>query len=113
MRIARLPGNPIIRPHMDARMGTNINGPSLIRVPHWLKDPLGTYYLYFADHKGHYIRLAYADQLEGPWRMYEPGTLQLEQSHLFAAMEHASRKNDMMSLLRIEALARGLSDVVT
>ena len=81
MRIARLPGNPIIRPHMDARMGTNINGPSLIRVPHWLDDPLGTYYLYFADHKGHYIRLAYADRLEGPWRMYEPGTLQLAQSH--------------------------------
>jgi hypothetical protein len=81
MRIARLPGNPIIRPHMDARMGTNINGPSLIRVPHWIDDPLGTYYLYFADHKGHYIRLAYADRLEGPWRMYEPGTLQLAQSH--------------------------------
>jgi hypothetical protein len=81
MRIVRLPGNPIIRPHMDASMGMNINGPSLIRVPHWIDDPLGTYYLYFADHKGHYIRLAYADRLEGPWRMYEPGTLQLEQSH--------------------------------
>ena len=81
MRIARLPGNPIIRPHMDARMGTNINGPSLIRVLHWLDDPLGTYYLYFADHKGHYIRLAYTDRLEGPWRTYEPGTLQLAQSH--------------------------------
>jgi hypothetical protein len=52
MRIERLPGNPIIRPHMDARMGTNINGPSLIRVPRWIDDPLGTYYLYFADHKG-------------------------------------------------------------
>jgi hypothetical protein len=25
-------------------------------------------------------------------------------------MEHASRKNDMMALLRIESLARGLSD---
>ena len=85
MRIARLPGNPIIRPHMDARMGTNINGPSLIRVPHWLDNPLGTYYLYFADHKGHYIRLAYADRLEGPWCMYEPGTLQLEQSYFLTA----------------------------
>jgi hypothetical protein len=39
-----------------------------------------------------------------------PERLELEQSHLFAAMEHASRKNDMMALLRIEALARGLSD---
>jgi hypothetical protein len=39
-----------------------------------------------------------------------PERLELEQSHLFAAMEHASRKNDMMALLRIEALARKLSD---
>jgi hypothetical protein len=41
-----------------------------------------------------------------------PERLDLEQSHLFAAMEHASRKNDMHSLLRIEALARRLSDAV-
>lgn len=39
-----------------------------------------------------------------------PERLELEQSHLFAAMEHASRKNDMHALLRIEALARKLSD---
>jgi hypothetical protein len=32
-RIERLRGNPIIRLHVDARMGTNVNGPSLIRVP--------------------------------------------------------------------------------
>jgi hypothetical protein len=41
-----------------------------------------------------------------------PERLELEQSHLFAAMEHASRKNDMNALLRIEALARRLSDAV-
>ncbi len=41
-----------------------------------------------------------------------PERLELEQSHLFAAMEHASRKNDMQGLLRIEALARRLSEVV-
>lgn len=38
-----------------------------------------------------------------------PDRLDLEQSHLFAAMEHASRKNDMDGLLRIEELARKLS----
>jgi hypothetical protein len=81
MRIERLRGNPMIRPHMDARMGTHINGPSLLRVPHWMADPLGTYYLCFAAHQGHSIRLAYADQLEGPWRLYAPGTLRLEPSH--------------------------------
>src|SRR5690349_2756895 len=39
----------------------------------------------------------------------QPERLELEQSHLFAIMEHASRKNDMYALLRIEALARRLS----
>lgn len=79
-RLRRLPQNPIIAPGMDARMGSNIQGPSLIRVPDWAPDPLGVYYLYFADHKGGYIRLAYADDLAGPWRVHAPGSLQLEQS---------------------------------
>jgi hypothetical protein len=39
-----------------------------------------------------------------------PERLQLEQSHLFAAMEHAYQKSDMNALLRIEALARRLDD---
>lgn len=58
----------------------NVNGPSLIRVPDWLPDPLGRYYLYFAHHGGSHIRLAYADDLMGPYTLYEPGTLQLEQT---------------------------------
>jgi hypothetical protein len=65
---------------MDARMGDNINGPSLIRVPDWLPGAMGRYYLYFADHGGKYIRLAVADDLAGPWKMYEPGVLPLERS---------------------------------
>ncbi|MFM9942584.1 MAG: hypothetical protein ACKVP7_24160 [Hyphomicrobiaceae bacterium] len=80
MRLARFATNPIIRPHMDARMGDNINGPSLIRVPDWVKAPLGRYYLYFAHHDGRYIRLAFADDLAGPWTMHEPGVLPLAQS---------------------------------
>ena len=31
----RLLDQPIIRPHMDRRMGNNINGPALIRMPDW------------------------------------------------------------------------------
>ena len=81
MRAVRLSTEPIVRPHMDGRMGSNINGPSLIRVPDWIEEPLGRYYLYFADHKGSYIRLACADTLSGPWRMHTPGTLTLEASH--------------------------------
>jgi hypothetical protein len=57
--------------------GGNINGPSLIRTPKWLPGRLGAYYLYFAHHTGTYIRLAYADRLEGPWTIHEPGTLRL------------------------------------
>jgi hypothetical protein len=58
----------------------NINGPSLIRVPDWAPSPLGAYYLYFADHKGSSIKLAYADRLDGPWSIHEPGAVQLSQT---------------------------------
>lgn len=81
--IERLGNGPIIRPHMDDRMGDNINGPSLIRAPDWITKPLGKYYLYFGHHDGRYIRLATADDLAGPWRMHQPGVLPLDQS-LFA-----------------------------
>ncbi len=79
--VTRLGDGPIIEPHMDARMGSNIQGPSLIRVPDWVDNPLGRYYLYFADHRGSYIRLAYADDLLGPWTIHSPGSLQIEDSH--------------------------------
>ena len=41
----------------------------------------------------------------------EPERLRLEQTHLFAALEHASRKNDMNAILRIQRLARRLSEL--
>ena len=83
MHCIRFPSNPLIHPGLDASIGTNINGPSLIRVPDWLPNRLGSYYLYFSHHKGKFIRLAYADQLEGPWRIHAPGTLQLNQTICF------------------------------
>lgn len=50
----------------------NINGPSCIRIPSWVApgdraDPSAVYYLYFADHNGDFIRMAWAVNLEGPW----------------------------------------------
>ena len=81
VRITRLVDRPIISPDSDPCIGANIQGPSLIRVPDWVIDPLGHYYLYFADHKGSYIRLAYADDLAGPWKIHAPGSLQLADSH--------------------------------
>lgn len=84
--VRRLVDHPIIAPGMDARMGNNIEGPSLIAAPEWLPRRLGRYYLYFADHKGDYIRLAYADRLEGPWTVHEPGSLQFSQTLLPARL---------------------------
>ena len=81
LKVRRFDQNPIIRPEMlPGNDGSNINGPSLIRVPDWLPNRLGKYYLYFAHHSGKYIRLAYADKLEGPWKIHEPGTLRLEEA---------------------------------
>jgi hypothetical protein len=81
---------------MDERIGSNINGPSLIRVPDWVEQPLGRYYLYFADHHGDYIRLAYADALAGPWRIHAPGTLRLDESHFPVRRSELTPKNDLM-----------------
>jgi hypothetical protein len=58
-------------------VGANINGPSLMRVPSWVARPLGRYYLYFAHHHGTYMRLAWADRVEGPWTVHPGGVLPL------------------------------------
>ena len=81
MHATRLIDAPIITPDLHPSIGENIQGPSLIRVPDWVAEPFGKYYLYFADHKGSYIRLAYADDLRGPWSVHPPGSLQLADSH--------------------------------
>ena len=77
----KYPDPLIIKPNMLLnKEGNNINGPSLIKVPNWVKNPLGKYYLYFAHHQGKYIRMAYADNIEGPYTLYEPGTLQINET---------------------------------
>ena len=78
--VTRLLDEPIIGPGLHSSLGVNIQGPSLIRAPDWLPNRLGNYYLYFADHKGMYIRLAYADELTGPWQVHVPGSMQIEDS---------------------------------
>lgn len=75
--VDRFDTNPLVTPDSDERIGTNINGPSIIRAPRWIDEPLGRYYMYFAHHGGSFIRLAYADDVRGPWTIYPPGTLQL------------------------------------
>ena len=70
--VERLIDGPIVSPASHPSIGVNIQGPSLVRVPDWVESPLGRYYLYFADHKGRYIRLAYANRLTGPWEYTPP-----------------------------------------
>lgn len=77
--VVRLVDAPLVSVE-DPRLGGNVNGPSLIRVPDWVADPLGRYYLYFSHHEGDGIRLAYADRPEGPWQLHEPGALSLADS---------------------------------
>jgi hypothetical protein len=78
LEAARLGSQPLLTPASSPSIGNNLNGPSLIAVPAWVQHPLAKYYLYFAHHEGKYIRLAYADNLLGPWEVYEPGTLKLD-----------------------------------
>ncbi len=87
MRLTRLGGGPIIEEATPSSgggpsIGHNIQGPSLIRTPAWIDEPLGIYSLYFADHKGEYIRLAHADAVTGPWTVHGPGSLRLADSTL-------------------------------
>ena len=72
---ARIAQNPLITVDSSPSLGDNVNGPSIIRVPSWIPHPLGRYYAYFGHHKGQFIRLAYADAITGPWKIYEPGVV--------------------------------------
>jgi hypothetical protein len=60
--------------------GQFTNGPTVIKVPLWVEDPLGTYYMYFADHRGVGIRLAYSESLSGPWTVSPNPVLLLNES---------------------------------
>jgi hypothetical protein len=83
VRASRLPQNPLITVDSSRSLGDNVNGPSIIRVPSWVPQPLGRYYLYFAHHKGQHIRLAYANAIAGPWKVHEPGVLHVRRTAFF------------------------------
>jgi len=80
----------------EERGHPDINGPSLIRVPDWVEEPLGRYYLYFANHGGHYIRMAYADDLLGPYTVHAPGVLHRRDT-VFAKIGDPSRPGHIAS----------------
>ena len=80
IKVKKFNNGLIIHPGLSEEIGQNIQGPSLIKTPDWIPEKLAKYYLYFADHKGDHIKLAYSDNLLGPWKILNGGTLQLYQS---------------------------------
>ena len=101
--VKRCPGNPLITPNSAKGLGDNINGPSVIRVPPWIKAPLGKYYMYFAHHQGPHIRLAYAESLAGPWKIFEPGTLKLSEvqgwgGHIASPDVHVDEEKNLIRM---------------
>ena len=79
----RFTQNPLITVATSASLGGNVNGPTVMRVPDWVDRPLGRYYMYFANHMGDFVRLAYADALTGPWRIHEPGVLHVRETAFY------------------------------
>nr|WBF71106.1 hypothetical protein [Megavirus caiporensis] len=64
----------------------DINFPTIVRAPIWLQNRLyeiigskPTYLMYFSDHHGKQIFMAYSNNIKGPWNVYAPGTLKLSQ----------------------------------
>ncbi len=79
---------------------TNINGPCLIKVPDFILNKLGNYYLYFAHHHGKYIRMAYSDNICGPYNIFNGGVLSLDSNNGFdhVASPHVIIKNNKLIL---------------
>jgi hypothetical protein len=85
VRATRVGDAPVITEALlPDKDGASINGPSLLRVPEWVPNRLGRYYLYFAHHAGKHIRMAYADRIEGPWTLHEVGVLSLDAQTVIA-----------------------------
>lgn len=105
--VTRLTDTPIIYPEMHPKLVaeakqygyTNINGPSLIKVPDWVNHKLGKYYCYFAHHKGPFIRMAYADTLTGPWTMYDDEIMPLTKAGLATEATPALGINELKNHL--------------
>ena len=75
--VTRAPQNPLISPATHPGISNNISMPSVIKAPAALAaaNGFGAYWMYFAAHDGHYIRLAHANAVTGPWTLYTPGSL--------------------------------------
>lgn len=80
MKIKRVIDKPLISNESNPELGGNINGPTVIKVPDWISSPLGKYYMYFANHQGKCIRMAYADNIIGPYTIYDGEVLSIAET---------------------------------
>ncbi len=83
IRVERLPDNPMLTLDMfsEDRTEHSLMSGCLIKVPSWVENPLGKYYLYSAQHHGRdHLDLSYSDNINGPWTVYEPGVLPIEET---------------------------------
>ena len=89
--VRRFETNPLVTVKSSSTLGGNVNGPTVIRVPDWVERPLGRYYMYFANHRDVFIRLAYADAVTGPWTIHEPGVWHVRDSALYRPQPDSAR----------------------
>ena len=54
---ARFPENPLISVATSKLLGDNTNGPSVLRVPPWVKQPLGRYYMGTSNNDEFFVEL--------------------------------------------------------
>jgi hypothetical protein len=48
---------------------SNICNPCIVKVPEWVRDPIGKYYLYYADHRGKFIKFAFSNSIFNNWKI--------------------------------------------
>ena len=68
----------VARGAVIARDGPKTGCPCVIRVPDWVPAseraaPAANYYLYYGSHHGDYIRMKWAESIDGPWTEYNLG----------------------------------------
>ena len=76
----------IIADTLQPSVGQNINGPTCVEMPDWFTARLGRFHLYFADHLGKYIKLAFCDTVDGQWSI--AGSQALDLRYFKDAYDH-------------------------
>ncbi len=101
----RLYDTPIISKFSDSNLikdekkhgFISLASPTVVRVPKWIKKPLGKYYLYFSHHKGEYIKMAYSDSINGRWTIYNDTILSPKNSTLITYRTTQSNLKDVFN----------------